>query len=31
VTLSWPAGALPSKRPKLRVDGYNVPQVTAQA
>ncbi|SNS18922.1 Glycosyl hydrolases family 2, sugar binding domain [Actinacidiphila glaucinigra] len=30
VTLSWPAGALPSKRPKLRVDGYNVPAVTAQ-
>ncbi|MDX3094594.1 discoidin domain-containing protein [Streptomyces sp. ME19-03-3] len=29
VTLSWPAGALSSKRPKLRVDGYNVPQVTA--
>lgn len=30
VTLSWPAGALPSKRPKLRLDGYNVPRTTAQ-
>ncbi|GGI95883.1 hypothetical protein GCM10010121_002910 [Streptomyces brasiliensis] len=29
VTASWPAGALAS-RPKLRLEGYNVPRATAQ-
>ena len=26
VTLSWPASALPSGRPKLRVEGYKTPR-----
>ncbi|WLW57284.1 discoidin domain-containing protein [Streptomyces sp. YU58] len=31
VTLSWPASALPSGRPKLRVEGYNTPPVHVRA
>ncbi|MFJ8504780.1 discoidin domain-containing protein [Streptomyces avermitilis] len=31
VTLSWPADALPSGRPALRVEGYNVPRVVARS
>ncbi|MEU6098306.1 discoidin domain-containing protein [Streptomyces sp. NPDC047079] len=31
VTLSWPAGALPSGRPALHVEGYNTRPVTARA
>jgi hypothetical protein len=31
VTLSWPAEALPSGRPALRVEGYNVPRTVARA
>ncbi len=31
LTLSWPAGALRSGRPKLRVEAYNAPAVTAVA
>ncbi|MFF8592437.1 discoidin domain-containing protein [Streptomyces sp. NPDC015220] len=31
VTLSWPAGALPTGRPVLHVEGYNTPSVTARA
>ncbi|GGM25021.1 hypothetical protein GCM10010129_81950 [Streptomyces fumigatiscleroticus] len=30
VTLSWPASALPSGRPKLRVEGYNTAPVTVR-
>jgi hypothetical protein len=30
VTLSWPAGALPSGRPALRVEAYNGPRITAR-
>ncbi|WP_328463454.1 discoidin domain-containing protein [Streptomyces sp. NBC_00448] len=30
LTLSWPDGALPSGRPALRVDGYNVPRTVAR-
>ncbi|WP_042394620.1 discoidin domain-containing protein [Streptacidiphilus carbonis] len=30
VTLSWPAEALPSGRPALRVEGYNVPRTWAR-
>ncbi|MFE7750231.1 discoidin domain-containing protein [Streptomyces sp. NPDC057428] len=30
VTLSWPATALPSGRPALRVEGYNAPAATAR-
>jgi hypothetical protein len=30
VTLSWPAEALPSGRPVLRVEGYNSPRVVAR-
>ncbi|PZG18384.1 discoidin domain-containing protein [Nonomuraea aridisoli] len=29
-TLSWPADALPSGRPVVRVDGYNVPRTEAR-
>jgi len=29
VTLSWPASALRSGRPVVRVEGYNVPAATA--
>jgi hypothetical protein len=31
VTLSWPADALPSGRPALRVEGHNVPRVVARS
>ncbi len=31
VTLSWPADALPSGRPALRVEGYNVPRTVARS
>jgi hypothetical protein len=31
VTLAWPAEALPSGRPALRVEGYNVPRTVARA
>ncbi|MFF3752563.1 discoidin domain-containing protein [Streptomyces sp. NPDC002018] len=31
VTLSWPADALRSGRPRVQLDGYNVPTVTANA
>ncbi|MFD5074293.1 discoidin domain-containing protein [Streptomyces sp. NPDC058371] len=31
VTLSWPAEALPSGRPGLRVEGHNVPRVVARS
>ncbi|MFJ4986908.1 discoidin domain-containing protein [Streptomyces sp. NPDC088732] len=31
LTLSWPEHALPSGRPALRVDGYNVPRTTVRA
>ena len=30
VTLSWPAEALPSGHPALRVEGYNTPRTTAR-
>ncbi|MGV9914668.1 discoidin domain-containing protein [Streptomyces tendae] len=30
VTLTWPAAALPAGRPRLRVEGYNAPPVTAR-
>ncbi|GAA0354647.1 discoidin domain-containing protein [Actinoallomurus spadix] len=30
VALSWPAGALPSGRPLLRVEGYNTPRTVAR-
>ncbi|MEU1268536.1 discoidin domain-containing protein [Streptomyces sp. NPDC005799] len=30
VTLSWPASALPSGRPRLRVEGYNTAPVTVR-
>ncbi|GAA4569044.1 glycosyl hydrolase 2 galactose-binding domain-containing protein [Planotetraspora kaengkrachanensis] len=30
VTLSWPAEALPSDRPALRVEGYNVPRTVTR-
>ncbi|MFD4415340.1 discoidin domain-containing protein [Streptomyces sp. NPDC058476] len=31
VTLSWPVDALPSGRPALRVEGYNVPRTVARS
>ncbi|GAA4587916.1 hypothetical protein GCM10023194_38220 [Planotetraspora phitsanulokensis] len=30
VTLSWPAASLPSDRPALRVEGYNVPRTVTR-
>ncbi|MEV7342145.1 discoidin domain-containing protein [Streptomyces sp. NPDC093544] len=31
ITLSWPADTLPSGRPALRVEGYNVPRTEARS
>ncbi|GGN79629.1 hypothetical protein GCM10011579_064320 [Streptomyces albiflavescens] len=31
ITLSWPAEELPSGRPQVRLDGYNVPEVSASS
>jgi hypothetical protein len=31
ITLSWPAGALPSGHPRLQVEGYNSPRTVARS